>query len=174
VWSQWSPFYCQQNSFCKLACLLLDLHLYPALCYQMNNASVLHCEDNNDSTWKNELKPQVQALYQLKGRLDSTDRRVLEIPISETLKMPNKTLQDWIKRTGNFVKIGLQRANHRLQQGNHTITAYFQLQPHPCSRIPYPRGQRTPQPDAPETFSPNKARKENHRPLSPPHKCGGY
>jgi hypothetical protein len=40
--------------------------------------------------------------------------------------MPSKYIQDWLKRTGFFVKKGLQRANRRQKMSSHSITRYFE------------------------------------------------
>jgi hypothetical protein len=38
----------------------------------------------------------------MKPNLDTIDRRVLDTPIRDTLKLPKKALQDWIKQTSSF------------------------------------------------------------------------
>jgi hypothetical protein len=58
------------------------------------------------------------AIYEMKPRLDNIDRRVLDVPIGEALNLLTTSLRDWIKRTSNVAKIGIQRANQRLKSGN--------------------------------------------------------
>jgi hypothetical protein len=45
----------------------------------------------------NHLRPQVLALYEMKPKLDTIDRRVLDTTLRDTLKLPKEALQDWIK-----------------------------------------------------------------------------
>jgi hypothetical protein len=90
---------------------------YACIAVWKERCNTIHSEDNIQATWKNQLHPQVKAIYQLKDRLDTTDRLVLDKSMDETLIMPRKALQDWIKSIGNFVKIGLKRANLRQKKG---------------------------------------------------------
>jgi hypothetical protein len=124
--------------------------------HQANQNSNLHTRMH--------LHPQVRAIYEQSDRLDTIDRRVLDTPIQETLKLPKKSLADWIKRSGNFVKIGIQRAHQRLKIGNNSTTKYFRR----CSPPSIAPNRSEPQTSTialnPSTHPPNQDNKENQRP----------
>jgi hypothetical protein len=82
--------------------------------------------DENKNKVSQQLQPQVQAIYALKYKIDAADKRVLDTPIDTTLKLPPKILKDWIRKTGNFIRGGIKRANVRLKANNNSITKYFQ------------------------------------------------
>jgi hypothetical protein len=68
------------------------------------------------------LTPKVKAIYQQKVKFDTINQKVFTQSLEDTLQMTQKHIQDWLKRTGSFVKNGLQRANRRLKMINHSIT----------------------------------------------------
>jgi hypothetical protein len=85
--------------------------------------------------------------------------------MKETLKLPKKVLQDWIKRTGHFVKIGLKRANLRLKQGNRSITQFFQPTLHNRTNVANNHaGLYTPPTNNRTAHPPEKTHKENSKP----------
>jgi hypothetical protein len=130
-----------------------------------DRCELLHKNDvSSNKRIKDHLRPQVMALYAMKPRLDNIDRRVLDDPIGETLKLPNPSLRDWLKRTSNVVKIGIQRANQRLKLGNTSIMQYFQIQPRtPSAQAPAPHLCTPTHQDA-QSGTQSHTRKENLRP----------
>jgi hypothetical protein len=57
--------------------------------------------------------------------LDNTDRRIVDVPIKKILEMPIRNMKDWIRRTENFVKLGLRRAKQQTSMKTHPITKFF-------------------------------------------------
>jgi hypothetical protein len=91
--------------------------------------------DKNPTTT---LQPIVEALYAQKGNLDVIDQRIFDTPQHTTLHLPQRTLRDWIKRTSDFVKLGLQRTRNRTKSGHLSISHYFR------PRTPSTTHQKTP------------------------------
>jgi hypothetical protein len=123
--------------------------------------NILHADTlhNNERILQNIL-PRVQAIYERKDKLDAVDKQVLATPIAKTLQLPQRLLLDWVRRTGNFVKKGLKRANHRLKERNNSITQYFHRTLPPLSFHTDTVVHNTNIVSTP----PNRHNKENHRP----------
>jgi uncharacterized lipoprotein YehR (DUF1307 family) len=83
-----------------------------------------------------ELTPKAQAIYALQEKLDAIDKNVFYQSQSTTLNMPIAKIKDWIKRTGNFVQMGVKRAQTRLKQHNHAITSFFLPKPRSQPHLP--------------------------------------
>ncbi len=120
--------------------------------------------ENSEAKQRHQIQPQVQAIYNLKHRLDHIDQQCLEQTQKTTLKLPIKQLKDWLVRTENFVKKGLQRAKKRLKQKNHAITSYFQPKPQTTAVQHYTAPSTHPANNLQELQPLDQTTRENFRP----------